>query len=894
MRLGGMLFLLCGMLTVGALAANPGPGELKVELSYANVGAGATNVANGDPVNGGYAALLEDGMQVNVSGAALTPIQSGEVLFSYAFDPSKTYEVMVQEGMTAPYYEAKTIPVPAATVTGAISTGATITETVNWVEWSKPIKVTVEDTQGNPAPVGTLVTVTATMAEPDNPTYQTVEITKATDVDGIATFYDLSYDPNDADMRNVYSDRFFVTAQCGDTTIARFYDLERVMSNVVTLTWPTATVSGKVYQVNGQPAANQRVASYSELMKPCTYTIDPKGNIYCEAGDIMVEADWSAVNASSSTGEKGMPMRFLVKGQVYYTETAADGSYTLALPEGTSAELCVDDADFKPASQRPVGQIAWFGEAINYSYASKAFEHFPWMRVMITDGDDEPYYSFMGLRCLESTTMSCVPYGAMTGMDLSMGRTQYTLKGELLDARRGFRGSATLERIGGGVNTSVHAGGGISETRLTGAVSNGQINKTDAKLVPGTYTLSVMPEEGFQNGAYMGYESVTVTIPASGVAVGLVDLGTITLTPIPKPVPAPVLGGVTGGGVINIGRPSLPTVSAEGYGYLRTRMEKVADPAYGANSYQITLHYTPFHTNLAVNELSSAQLEVTLPAGISVNNAGGMTATGSSASGITLTGTLTNIPTGKTGSVVFSVKVEDSSAANYYALTCRSAPNSQGGTDMELTSAVTLQRLRINLSLPRVVAPATSFTAFGDITGAGENGVELHEVSGSISRLTAVGAKKGRYYYFGVPGQNIGSYRFQARTDRDGTMESSVPVTVRVASNQPEVTDVYINASGTTYPMNPRFHMVSYTAFVNPATLTGPSFEICVKAANVPNGAAVTVKIMGESYSATYDSGDQCWKATIQDYAAYGDYDIMLDINNGAYSTQIGRLLLLF
>lgn len=890
MRLGGMLFLLCGMLTVGALAANPGPGELKVELSYANVGAGATNVANGDPVNGGYAALLEDGMQVNVSGAALTPIQSGEVLFSYAFDPNKTYEVMVQEGMTAPYYEAKTISVPAATVTGAISTGATITETVNWVEWSKPIKVTVEDTQGNPAPVGTLVTVTATMAEPDNPTYQTVEITKATDMDGIATFYDLSYDPNDADMRNIYSNRFFVTVQCGDTTIAQFYDLEQVMSNVVTLTWPTATVSGKVYQVNGQPAANQRVASYSQLMTPCT--TDVKGNWDWGTGESMAEFDQFIPTGGK---EEQRLMRFPLRGQVYYTTTAADGSYTLALPEGVFAELCVDDADYAPDPQSPVGTIFWYSNVINYDYAAKAFPHFPWMRTMRTQGDDAPYDRFLGLRCLESTTMSCVPYGAMAGMDLSMGRTEYTLKGRLLDGNTPFEGEVRLERIGGSAgNTSVHAGGGISETVLTGSVSGGTINERNAKLVPGSYTLYATPVSGFQDPDYIGYESVTVTIPASGVAVGLVDLGDIVLTPIPKPVPAPVVGGVTGGGVINIGRPSLPPVSAEGYGYLRTRMEKVEDPAYGANSYQITLHYIPFHTNLAVNELSSAQLEVTLPAGISVNNAGGMTATGTSASGITLTGTLNNIPTGKTGSVVFSVKVEDSSAANYYALTCRSAPNSQGGADMELTSAVTLQRLRINLSLPRVVAPATSFTAFGDITGAGENGVELHEVSGSISRLTAVGAKKGRYYYFGVPGQSMGSYRFQARTDRDGTMESSVPVTVRVASNQPEVTDVYINASGTTYPMNPRFHMVSYTAFVNPATLTGPSFEICVKAANVPTGAAVTVKIMGESYSATYDSGDQCWKATIQDYAAYGDYDIMLDINNGAYSTQIGRLLLLF
>lgn len=880
-RVCGMLLLLCGMLTLGALAATPGPGELMVELTYTGVPAGTAGVANGDPVAAGYVALLEDNVQVQVNGQLLTPIVNGEAILPYAFQTGKTYELAVQEGKSEPYYRAKSIPVSAQNVADAIAGGATITDTVQWVEWTKPVKVLVLDTFGNPAPAGTEVTVVATM---DDLSYQTVEITKPTDANGEAVFEDLFFDPADPNMRNIYDDRILLVAQCGDTTIARFEQL--MGSNIAMLTWPTAKVGGTVYDKNGAPAAGQRVASYSELMTP------PSGTGWSAVGEAMAEQakQWYEGNPTVPGSKEMNLFHFPMHGCVYYTATDSKGNYTLLLPEGVSADLCVDDAQYMPSKVGPVGDIGWYRNVVNYDYADKAFPHFTWARLLRQGDDSERFDLFPGLKCLESATRTCRPIGSLSGMDLTMGATEYTLLGRVLDAGKDFVGQIHLHLIGNtAAAAGMHPGGSICEANMVYEMDDGKFDKTDVKLVPGTYMLTAFPADGFQDfPRYFGYETVTLTIPAADVAKGVVDLGDIHLTPKPLPV--------TDQPGINIGRP-MTGITGEGRGYLLTRMEKIADPAYGRNSYLVTLSYTAFHTQSDVNQLPSGDLEVRLPAGIKVNNPGAMTASGSSATGITLTRHLTNVPTRQTQSVAFSIGVEQNAAANYYALQCFATPNPSDDAVPELSSTVILQRLQINLNGPRRVAPATSFSVFGDITGAGDDaGVDLSELSGGAPQLTAVGAKKGRYYYFDVPGRRAGAYTFQARTDRDGVTESSNTMDVTVAPGGAEVKDVYVEASGMTYQKDARFNMVNYTAFVSPANLQGADFDVYVDLGNVQPTDTVNVQVLGVDYPAALDPATGYWKATISGYVGYGDSNIMLDVRNtySSTNTQIGRLMLLF
>lgn len=884
-RLCAAALLLCGALTVGALAA--GPGDLEVQLTYTGGGPGIS----GANVTSGYAALLEDGAQVAVGGQLLSPIAGGSVVFNYPFVPGKTYEVAVQEGMTAPYYEAKTIPISPADISTAISTGVTVTDTVTWVEWSKPIKVSLEDSTGLPlAMAGIDITLVATDADPINPTYQTVEVTKATDSSGTATFYDFSYDPLDSNMCNVYDNRFFIIAHRGDTTIVQFYDLATAGGNQVALCWPTATVSGVVWDA-GTPKAGQRVCAYYDLMTPCTY--DSIGNYWSWDGDPLMQEDSGIPpmkDYDDATGASTLlhVLQFPLKGRVYYTATNSAGSYTLALPEGVPATLCVDDAGYTPANQYQRPTLFGGKNAVNYDYVDKAFPHFPWLRTLKAAGGNlVPYTNFMGLRCLELAPVTCTPFGAMAGYDLAMSQQYYTMIGTVKAAGHSYSGQITMSFTSGTppLSAGLHSGG-IAETAMTWDISNGTINKTDVKLIPGDYTVSIINDDPEHCD---GYTPLTVTITAAEVASGVVNLGTLDFAPIPK---APVVSKPGKPG-IDIGAPLPDPPSGDGFGYLRTRLEKVEDLAYSGASYEITLHYTAFHTNAAVNQVENAQLAVELPAGISVNDPGGMTVTGTPATGVTLTKTFLSIPTGETNSITFSVRVEPTAAQNYFAVLCKAAPNF-GGSTLQTSSAVTLQRLKINLSAPRLLSPSTPFRVFGDITGAGEAGVNLNRISGGVSALAATGAKKGRYYYFDVSGQNPGIYQFQAETARDGVSETSAPATVQVGSGLPKVEDVYIvDAGGKTISKNATFNMVYYTAFVSSGDLAGPSFDVYVKVNGVLPTSTLNVEVMGLSYPAAFDAGTGYWKATVNNYAAYGDYDLMLSID-GTYTTQIGRLLLLF
>lgn len=860
-RICAATFLLFGLLSVSAMAA--GAGELQIDLSYTGVTGSDAGVTNGSPVSAGYAALLEDGTQVAVDGKLLTEITSGSVLFHYSFDPAKSYAVEIQEGLTAPYYKAKTIAITPQQVADAIAAGTVVTDTVEWVEWSKPIKVTVEDAQGNPAPKGTQVTLVAT----DKETYQTLELTKSTNDDGMAVFYDFSYDSTDPDMCNVHDDCLFVSAKCGDTTIAQFYDLT-VTGNCVSLSWPDATVSGIVRNAAGQPAANQRVAAYSGLPVPAS---DPGDR---DSGDLLGDY-WQ--------GSEGITFHFHFKGTVFYTVTDANGRYTLSLPRGESATVCVDDTNVNSSAE--YGIIGgWLGgekyPIFNYDYAAKASQHFTWIRRMFEG--TETFSRFQGIQCLETAPAVCIPYGNLSGVDLTMGRNGYTLKGAVQAGGEPFSGNIYIKLLNADSVSKQHLHkGAIAETSVNWNITNGEINKTAVKLVPGTYSVSISPVMNSQKDLYSGYETATITIPASGVSAGMVDLKTLNFVPVPKPPMIYVPGKPS-----DITTPCKPFEPSAGHGYVVSRLEKVEDPAYGGSSYQITLRYTAFHTNSAVNQVDNVTFTVKLPAGITVNHSGGMTQSGTSADGIVLTKYLASIPTGQTDSIVFSVKVEDSSPANYYAITCHAAVDPRAE---ELSSMVTLQRLRINLSAPRLVSPGTTFTAFGDITGAGEAGVKLYR-DGS---LAAAGAKKGRYYYFQVPGQAAGSYLFQAQTDRSGTVETSNAIAVDVASGLPQVKDVYIKADGVEYPKNARFNMVYYTGFVNAGDLSGSDFEVFVKVDGITPNTGITLEAMGKSYPAAYDSSSDCWKATISGYTGYGDYDLMLTID-GVYTTQIGRLLFLF
>lgn len=884
--LGAIMALLCALLVLPASAAAD-TGTLTVNLTWSGINGSTSGPANGDPVDGGYAALLEDGAQVMVGGNALTPIVNGSVSFTYAFDPAKTYSVSIQEKLDAPYYEAKTIPVTTPPAAGAT---VSVSDTVTYVEWSKPVTVILEDSNGNPAPLGTEVSLTATSVTNGGFDYHTATVTKPTDANGMAVFYDFSYDPNDPEMCNIHGNQILVTAKCGDTQIAQVFVLGPVTaggriykydgsgnsgsvvdsfyypdttimeySNVVTMNWPDVTVSGTVYDASGQPSANQRVAAY--------YGPPSTGSphwAFCGYGDPQYSSDVLA---------------FLFQGWVYYTTTDDNGNYSLSLPQGFIAEICVDNAALT-VSGTP-GSIAYMKNAVNYDYARAATDHFVYLRHILKRDDMGPTMAFCGLECLETAPVVCVPHVNMVGMDLFMGKTAYTLKANLLAAGAPYNGDLSLTLKGmRSPSPGLHKGA-LCDTSGSWAVTNGAVDKTDVTLAPGLYTLSIASNSNYPD--YSSFIAVPVNITAADISDdGVVDLGTIDFVPVPKAPVVPRPGSPSTG----IVTPSQPTAPSAGHPYVTTRMEAVADPAYGSGAYQVTLNYVGFHTNAAVNTIPSGTVSVNLPAGITVCNPGNMTLSGS-----TLTKSFTNLTTSQVQTEKFYVKIDDNSAQNYYILLCDSTPDYNGDMSPERTSAVTLQRLRINLSAPRLVKPGTPFKVFGDSTGAGETGIKLY----NNNTLLSTGAKKGRYYYFNVPGQQAGSYLLKAVAQRDGSTETSNAVTVDVADGLPYVDDVSLEVGASKYPKNPKFDMVYYTGFVDQNTLAGPAFKVHLKLSNMPTVGFISVRVelMGLSFPAYYDSSTKEWVAEVSDYAGYGDFDLMLNIDN-VYTTQIGRLLLLF
>ena len=884
------------------------PGTLDVSLTYAGVTSAGTGVNNGDPVNSGFAALLEDNMQVDVAGQALTPILGGVVSFSYPFDPAKSYTVSVQEAKTEPYYEAKNISVSASTISAAISTGASIADTVNWVQWSKPITIILEDPNGFPAPAGTKVTLTGTDADPINPTYQVFSVTKKTNADGEVRFLDFSFDPSDPSMTNIAANQVFATATYADpatgaeTSITQFFPLTN--TNVLSMVWPNATVSGTVRGIAGQAVANQPVSVYYDLPAPATmnsngsftgpalFTFENKysqqiKNPYYDPNYPFPDVP-EYISADFDVGKLHLNCR------VYSTTTDENGKYTLALPQMEQADLCLDDTSLPPEYYENGSYALGYyspgtlnsdsmeqNRLLNMQYFFSASDFCPFLGYNLQSS----VHQFRGLRCLESVQTSVVPYGNLSGYDLVLGTYPYTLKGEVFAGDTLYKGKITFtlsSRAPSSVN-NLHSGELV--TSLSYDITDGKIEKTDAKLTPGTYkvTISVTPEALSNHIA--DYSFYTKEITAADIADDrIVDLGTMTFLPIEfttvsgpgKPLDVPV-------------PPTTP--AGPGYGYVQARLDGMIEPSYGNEARSVTLHYQGFHTNAAVNKVTNAQLVLHIPAGLDVVSAGGMTVTqNSSTGGADLSQTIPTLPTGAVHDITIVVKKTASATSNYYAITCDATDNDVNGTT-SLQSITALQFDRVTLSTPRLVEEGTSFTAFGDITGGGETGVDL--IRDHDAQVFATGAKKGRYYYITVPGQKAKSdaYRFYAQIDRNGTLERSPSVSVLVGNGLPVVEDMSIVCNGMTFPKNPKFNMVYFTGFTDPSSLKGPSFEVHFKLKNNGANLPCSVRFNGKDYPATLTNGE--YVATISGYYAYGDFDLSVVIDS-TYESQIGRVLLLF
>lgn len=874
--------LLCGLLTVSASAAELSPNEIQLTLTWAGVDTSAgSGVSDGDLVTAGNLTFYEDGIQQTFNGSGLIPIDaSGTTIISYAFDPAKTYTVTVEEMTAAPYYMTKDIVLSADDVATAISTGLTISETVEWVQWSKPIKVSLVDSTGAPL---SIQDANITLADIDNFTNQfnAPELRK-TNVSGVATFPTHSYDPSDPSMTNILNAQVLLSATypisgAAPTTIAKIVQLSwnpNARKNEVDLLWPTVTVSGTVRNSDGSPAANTRVAAYYKLPKSGQSIIDPF---------LKPPSDLS----------------FSIQPSVYYTTTDSNGNYTLALPEG-HAEICAGDG------QGPSATAPLFTDPNNSGnsatkYYSAVSPHFPWISTI--DNKRNYSFSFQSIFCQESAPLVLDAVSDMENQDLTLGaaangyrlRANITLNGQPCTADMNNM-SLTFMARSTTSPSNIHAnGGGYTETEskleVRDAVPNNGIDREGVKLAPGEYVVAFTCISDSFILKYAQVLPISVTISPSAVNSGVVDLGTLNFIATPR-----IVGGANAKTPEEILSHYKPIPAPVPYGYLSTRIEAVPDPAYGPFAYQFTVHYCGHHTGTNVTEMTGGKLEIRLPENVHVVNPGQM----NSADG-KLTMELPALALGKVCSTTFSADIKD--ASGDVTLELFSAPsyagiNNNATDELNLSSAITLNRPHITLNAPRRVEAANKFRVFGNAAGTDGTGIVLfRKGDGSSSDISiATGANKGRYYYFNVGGQAEGSYKLFTRTQRFNLDEDSNEVDVDVvASGAVKVEDAYIMRGSKRTDVNANFGMIYYTSFIANDKHV-PAFDLYFKLSQAPaQGETVTLDIGGLSFSteAPNSAHPDYYKASIGDLYASGEQSVLLKIGS-SFTTQLACLMLLF
>ena len=857
---------------------------------------------NGQTVTAGNLTFYEDGIQQEINGQFLIPIDpSGATAIQYTFDPSKTYTITVEEKAVAPYYKTRDIVLTQTQVNDAITSGLALNETVEWVEWSKPIKVSLKDSTGAPvAQQG----VDITLADNDRFTYAFYSPEpRKTNVSGTATFPSHSYDPSDPDMCNILHDQVLITGQYvpasgNPTTVARIVKLANNPNsnkNEVDLLWPSLTVSGRVLNADGTPAANTRVAAYYNL----------------PALDQPVADDqclWGFYDPYDPTNYiKARTLSFLAEPLVYYTTTDAQGNYTLALPAGRRADICAGDT-VGPATDNGVftGRYATAqegGESAKQAYES-VLPHFPWISAIDQMSQSNGPSPFQGIFCKEIAPLSVtLTNNDLTGQDLTLGaasngyrlRATVTVNGQpctpdMADMPLAFIPSrdvtppSNLHAVGGGYTASL--------TDVRGATQAG-IDMTGVTLAPGEYSIVFTAFSDQFILSYINVDPVVKTISPADISDGDVDLGVLNFTAASRPV-----GGVNAVSPGEILSHFTPIPAPQPYGYLSTRIEATPDPAYGPFAYQFTVHYCGHHTGANSTQMAGGQIEVLIPAGVQVVDPGPMT----SSSG-KLTKSLGTIPTGEVSSLTFVADITNavSSAGDGDNVTFElySAPNYGGinspGADSALrfNSSVSLKRPRITLNAPRTVEQAAKFRVFGNAAGTDGEGIYLYNTA--TDQAIATGALKGRFYYFNVGGQSAGAYTLAAQTRRFGADERSNTVNVEVvAGGAQKVEDAYIMRGGKKTGINANFGMVYYTAFVDADKLV-PTFDLFFKLSQAPApGEAVELDIGGVTFPAAPDPANPgYYKATVQQLYSVGEQAVLLKVGSG-FTTQVACLMLMF
>lgn len=895
--------LLCGLFTVSALAVNPG--EVALTLTWTGVDASANDGAvNGQPVTAGNLTLYEEGIQLDVGGQRLIPIDpSGTTTIQYAFDPTKEYTITVEEKAASPYYMTRDIVLTQAQVSQAASSGLALNETVEWVEWSKPIKVSLVDVTGAPmAQQG----VSVTLSDNDRFTFTHYDESRETNVSGVATFPSHSYDPEEPDMCNILHNQVLISAQYqptsgNPTTVAQIVMLENnnnQKKNEVNLVWPSTTVSGTVKNMDGSPAPNTRVAAYFYL---------PSANLPL----VDQSSLWSyndPYGSSSIPDSKTRTLKSTAAPRVYYTTSDANGNYTLALPAGYTAQLCAGDTQVTIAETEGIftGSVA-LGR-YNGTGAAAAYKaivsHFPWFSVANTPRDayGELPMDFDGIFCKELSPLSVtMNAGDLTGQDLTLNAAAngYTLNGtikingqpcpaHMTDMPLYFAPSRNTSSSSSTSN-SLHKGGGDWKTflEIRDGVTQSSLNKDGVRLLPGEYNIVFTAFSDEFILEHINLRPVVKTITMDDIKDGVVNLGDLDFQADLRPV-----GGENAKTPAEILSHFNPIPAPQDYSYLSTRIEAVPDPAYGPFAYQFTIHYCGHNTNKASSTVTGGQLQVTFPSGVTVPADGGMVLNGN-----TLTKSLPTLTAGEVDSITFTADI-DHVAQDDVTFELASAPNygginsNTGDNTLRLNSSVTLKRPHLTLNAPRTVEQATKFRVFGNAAGTDGEGIYLYNTV--TDKAIATGALKGRFYYFNVGGQSAGTYTLAAQSKRFGVDERSNTVDVEVVPTASmKVEDAYIMRGGKRTDINANFGMVYYTAFVDADKLV-PAFDLFFKLSQAPApGETVELDIGGVTFPAALDPATGYYKATVSSLYSVGEQAVLLKVGSG-FTTQIACLMLLF
>lgn len=878
--------LLCGLLTLSASAAELSPNEIQVTLTWDGVDTSVeSTVSNGAVVTAGNLTFYEDGIQQTFNGSGLIPIDaSGTTIISYAFDPAKTYTITVEEKAEAPYYMTKDIVLSADDVTTAINTGLAINETVEWIQWSKPVKISLVDSTGAPVSVqGVNVSLYGTDISGG---FFGAE-TRATNASGVVSFPTRSYCRNDSSMTTIDSQILF-TAQYpsssggSPTTIARVFELSanahngqdpsHKRHNEVELAWPSATVSGTVYTASGTRAANTRVAAY--------YALPTRGRSFA-----FVDYDYSQNN-------KLTQLRLNYDLCVYYTTTDASGNYTLALPAGP-VDICAGDSS--PNNSGIFTQSA--NSALSPAKYYKALiPHFPWLSVINVDSPKlAGVTSFEGVYCQERPSLTLnVTDEDMAGQDLRLDTSalngyyltgNVTVNGEALNDTLSLRFSL----LDSSNPPSDFHSGSYNETYLYVSTANGRIDKNYVNLAPGNYTVSCNTKFEIADGYSVYPSSTRVTVPSDSAYNGQVDLGTLNFIIASRPTsPSGTSPATKLPGPIQY----TPIPSRPPYAHLSTQIEAIPDPAYGPFAYQFTVHYCGNYTGSGVTQLDGCKLEITYPSSADILSPGQFS---NSTTTRKLTIDLPTLEVGKPYSTTFTADIKR--ATGDVTLTVYSSPNhNDNGSDdtvLKPSSAITLNRPRITLNGPRAVNAGDKFRVFGNAAGTDGTGIVLYK---DTDTPIATGANKGRYYYFNVGGQAAGDYKLFARTQRFSQQEDSTKIDVTVVEGDAiKVEDAYIMRGSKRTDINANFGMIYYTAFIAYDKHV-PAFDLYFKLSQAPaEGEAVSLDIGGLSFAveAPNDGHPGYYKASINDLYATGEQSVLLKVGD-SFTTQLACLMLVF